>query len=42
MTPHAHRGPAEPPREPLAMTLIAFAGVVLVVFAVILLWAAAS
>jgi hypothetical protein len=45
VTPHAHRRylpPAEPPREPLALTLLAFAGVVLFVLAVIWLWAAAS
>lgn len=41
MTPHAHL-PADPPREPLALTLIAFAGLVAFVFGVILLWAAAS
>jgi hypothetical protein len=43
MTPQAHRHyllPPEPPREPLALTLIAFAGVVLCILGVILLWAA--
>jgi hypothetical protein len=44
MTPMAHRGPylppAEPPREPVALMLIAFAGVALFVVGVILLWAA--
>jgi hypothetical protein len=45
VTPHAHRrylSPPEPPREPLALTLIAFAGVVAFIFGVILLWAAAA
>jgi hypothetical protein len=46
MTPMAHRGPylppAEPPREPLALTLLAFAGLALFVVGVILLWVAAS
>ena len=43
MTPHARRRylpPAEPPREPLAMTLLAFAGLVFFIFGVILLWTA--
>ena len=45
MMPHARRRyvpPAEPPREPLAMTLLAFAGVIFFIFGVILIWAAAS
>lgn len=43
MIPHAHRRylpPAEPPREPLALTLVAFAGVALFIAAVLLLWVA--
>jgi hypothetical protein len=43
---HARPGrylpPAEPPREPLALTLVAFAGVAFFIFGVILLWVAAS
>ena len=43
--PHARRRyvpPVEPSHEPLALTLIAFAGVVFFVFGMILLWVAAS